>query len=227
MDDIKETQNKLINKLINTGWYQNLRYFVNSSDMEDVLLDLYDQREGNKRFSPSLDNIFRPFVLCHYQEVKVVFLVQEPYMDPTLNNGLAISIEGPINYSPEFNAFQKELFKQVPQPCAASGDLTCWARKGVFLYNTTLTCRVMLPERHKKLWAPFTSTVVDMLNRLDDLIIVVFGESSFEEDFTNATHKILKVEALPKEHGGEWDSQNIFLRVNEELVNKNIEPIIW
>ena len=150
---ITEIQDKLFDKLEGSGWDRALRFFIRSSDFYDVILSLQKERGENKRFTPGINEIFRCFQLCPLPELKVIFVVTEPWQDATANNGLALSHNFGLLIKPEFRALYEELKRTVPTNILTDGDLTDWARQGVLLLNTTPTVRIGYPNSHKKIWA--------------------------------------------------------------------------
>lgn len=221
--EIRELRNALFDKLVGTGWENGLRFFVKTSDFDDIIEFLIYQVEEGRRFTPPLKDWFRPFQLCHFDQLKVVFLVPEPYQDPSLNTGLAIESKEIPRVSIEFYRLRQDLNKQYPD--FIGSDLSKWATQGVFLYNTSITSQILKSGAHKKIWAPFTSYLINMLNK-KDLIFVIFGETGFESQLTT-NHHIIKVKTLPDHPDKTWSAENLFTRVNEQLKLKNKSQIIW
>ena len=46
----------------------------------------------------------------------------------------------------------------------SNGDLTSWARQGVFLLNAALTVRQRSPGSHQRLWRNFIRLVIQYVN---------------------------------------------------------------
>lgn len=72
-----EVKNKLIEKLRPSGWAQELRGFLQSSDFDRVLQLLYEDRAAGKRFTPTLKQVFRAFEACPVDKLKVVVIGQD------------------------------------------------------------------------------------------------------------------------------------------------------
>lgn len=220
-------QAKLCDKLIGSGWDKALRFFVQGSDFYDILLWLAEEKRENRRWTPSLNDIFVPFQSCRFDEVKVIFLCPEPWTDPTINNGMAISINTHPKSQIPFKAFYEELSSTIPDhKLGDTSNLMSWAKQGVLLMNTSITTRVGSPGRHNKIWNPFTNYVLDVLNRRQDIVWVFFGENEYWESVDNVTHTKFKVDLLPEDRRLEWKT-NIFRKCNEELKIKNKKLINW
>lgn len=219
--EIIELREKLFNKLIGTGWDNELRFFIKSSEFDNILFKLIMEVEDGFRFTPSLNDIFKSFELCSFENLKVVFVCREPYADPTLNDGLALSNKGVNKTIPmEFYRLKEELIKQVPNHTIKEANLEDWASQGVLLLNQSLTTRITSPNRHMKIWEPFLNYLMEILSR-KDLIFVFIGKHPFDDI------EGFNLSALPDTYHSKWESDNLFLNINKKLVEKNLSLIIW
>lgn len=219
---IKEIRRQLFNKLASTGWDEKLRFFINSNEFDSILTYLHNEVQEGRRFTPPLSDLFTPFQLCHLNILKVVFIVQEPWLNPIINDGLALSIkEGERTGIWPWYQFNKQLKQYVPTT-QIIGSLELWANQGVLLLNETFTCQVMKSEKHKKIWEPFVNHVFEIISQ-ENLLFVFFGRS----EFINMVENKIIIEKLPEERGVVWNSENIWEKVNDFLDKKNITKIIW
>eukprot|EP00070_Physeter_catodon_P036974 XP_028343868.1 uncharacterized protein LOC114485948 [Physeter catodon] len=69
---------------------------------------------------------------------------------------------------------------------AQHGDLTDWAKQGVFLMNTVLTVRENSPLSHKNAgWERFTDKVVNIINtRCDGAVFLLWGKPAQKKSST-------------------------------------------
>lgn len=219
--EIKELREKLFAKLAGTGWQDKLRFFIQSSEFDDILLKLMLEVEDGYRITPGLNGIFKPFELCSFDKLKVVFLAQEPYLDPTLNDGLALSNTGSNKSIPmQFYRMKEELLLQVPNTMIKEANLSSWAEQGVLLLNQSFTTRISSPNRHKDIWQPFLYYIMEILAQ-KDLIFVFIGNHDFDDV------EGINLPALPDAYHTKWNSDNLFLKINEKLVDKKLSKIIW
>ncbi len=105
--------------------------------------------------------IFHAFEACHFDEVKVVIIGQDPYHGAGQAHGLCFSVREGVKPPPSlvniFKEIQTDLGKQIP----SSGNLEHWAKQGVLLLNATLTVRASAPGSHQnKGWEIFTDEVI-------------------------------------------------------------------
>ena len=102
--------------------------------------------------------IFNAFDTTPFNEVRVVILGQDPYHGPGQAHGLCFSVNDGIPFPPSLQNIFKEIQAETGAPIPQSGNLTRWARQGVFLLNTcerlpsstradTLSSRALTPAR--------------------------------------------------------------------------------
>lgn len=220
---ITPIQTSLYTQLLGTGWDEKLRIFLYSLEMEDILLSLKTEVEYGKRFTPPLKQILTPFILCPLNSTKVVILAKEPWDDPTLNDGLALSHTNHLRHRFESIALSEELEKVGYS--MVSGDLSSWAKQGVLMLNTTLTTQVLNQGKHFEIWRPFIYRILEILRTKSDLVWLIMGENPYRDQITS--ENVFEVASLPNVRNLAWDSQGVFLRINETLRQKNISEISW
>jgi uracil-DNA glycosylase len=115
-------------------WYQPLKPEFDKPYMQNIgkLLTLRSEQLEPKG---GLKSIFRAYELCQRFETKVVILGQDPYPGGQAN-GLAFS-------SSKMTASLKVIFDSLEKVYGIrreDPDLTDWAKKGVLLLNSSLTC---------------------------------------------------------------------------------------
>ena len=71
--------------------------------------------------------IFNAFNQCPYEEVKVVWLGQDPYHSPGQEHGLSFSVPEGITHPPSLINIFKELESDVGIAYHQSGNLKRWA----------------------------------------------------------------------------------------------------
>ena len=117
-------------------------------------------------------------------------------------------------------------------PIPASGNLTHWAKQGVFLLNASLTVRAGEPMSHAKIgWAEFTDTVIRKISDIKEhVVFLLWGKFAQEKRvlIDESKHLILKA-AHPSPlsaHAGFLGCRH-FSKANQFLVSKGIDPIDW
>ena len=93
--------------------------------------------------------------------VRVVILGQDPYHEPGQANGLAFSVKPGVKLPPSLRNILTELQADCGVTPPESGDLTAWARQGVFLLNSSLSVEAGKAASHQAFgWQTFTDAAV-------------------------------------------------------------------
>lgn len=218
----KEIRNALFDKLP-ADWQDQLRFFIKSSDFDDILTKLeLEVREG-RRFTPGLKDIFKPFILCPVSNVKVVFLTPSPNPDPSINTGLGIDSNSIPRVSIGYFRFRAEMMKQYPNVLC---NLSRLAEQGCLFLNSSLTTQILNGKSHQHIWSPFILNVFRILDGLPGVIWVSIGEE-FLTNRLNEKHFKIKLKRLPVTREESWDSENLFLKINEQLKFQNKSELFW
>lgn len=147
-------------------------YFTNLSKQ------IAAQRASGIVIYPPKTEIFSAFKLTPFDQVKVVVLGQDPYHGPNQAHGLAFSVNQGGALPPSLQNIYKELATDIPGfKIPQHGDLSAWARQGVFLLNTVLTVQKGRAHSHADLgWEQFSDEVIASLNaQRENLVFLLWG----------------------------------------------------
>lgn len=195
------------------------------------LINFVKQEYKEHTCYPKGKNIFKAFELTPYDQVKVVLLGQDPYHGEGQAMGLCFSVPNGIVYPPSLRNIIIEL-KNDTGIELKSGDLTPWAKQGVFLLNATLTVRAHQAGSHqKKGWETFTDSVIHKISEEKEHVVFILWGSYAQQKINlidTRKHFIIKsVHPSPlSAHRGFFGSRPFSL-TNEYLTSKKIEPIQW
>ena len=163
-------------------------YFIN-------LMNFINQEYSLKKVNPEKENIFKAFQLTEVQNIKVVILGQDPYPTNDFATGLAFSVKETSKLPKSLQNIFKELENDLGIK-KENGDLTSWAKNGVLLLNTILTCIEGRPLSHRNIgWEILTDNVLKYLNTLDQKIcFILWGNDAIKKAslLNNPTHLIIK-----------------------------------
>ena len=110
---------------------------------------------------PPEEDRFAAFTLTPPQHVRAVILGQDPYHEPGQANGLAFSVKPGVKLPPSLRNILTELQADCGVTPTESGDLTAWARQGVFLLNSSLSVEAGKAASHQAFgWQTFTAAAV-------------------------------------------------------------------
>lgn len=181
---------------------------------------------------PDMYDIFNALKLTPYSEVKAVILGQDPYHEPKQAHGLAFSVQDGVEPPPSLKNIYKELNTDLGLPIPTTGDLTCWAKQGVLLLNTSLTVRRGQANSHRgRGWEIFTDRVISLLNeREKPLVFILWGANARAKTslITNPRHLIL-TSAHPSPlsaYNGFFGCRH-FSKCNQFLRENGISEIDW
>ena len=225
--DLSEIKDKLIQRLSISGWSSKLRGFIMSRDFDKNQETLYNEREAGKRFTPPLKHVFSAFELCPLDQLKVVIIGQDPYPQLGVADGMAFSCG--ITQKPQpslknvFEAIEETVYQGYPT--YQDPDLTRWAKQGVLLLNTALTCQVDKVGSHYDIWQDFIMYTLDMLSLTNSgLVFILLGAKAQElESVIGPNHYVLKAShpASAAYTKTVWDCKDVFNESNKIIENVN------
>lgn len=157
------------------SWQEPLKIITKSARFKYLIESL--KKEYSKcDVCPDIDDVFNAFKYCHYEDLKVVIIGQDPYHDlirlapirTTRATGLAFGNDkDTLLLSPSLKNIIKELEDDLNIPNAEALDITLksWAEQGVLLLNTALTVEKGKPESHLHIWEGFAEIVVKHISK--------------------------------------------------------------
>ena len=218
--DIHESWKPLLNEEFNKPYFKNLVTFVKSEYKSYTCFP-----PGNK--------IFSAFNHCHFDDVKVVIIGQDPYHDVGQANGLCFSVNDGIQHPPSLINIFKEIETDLGIPYPKSGNLERWANQGILLLNATLTVRAHQAGSHQnKGWESFTDAVIRKIsvNKTNIVFLLWGGFAKQKIKLINSyTHHIL-TSGHPSPlsaNRGYWFGNKHFSKTNALLKQLNKQEIVW
>lgn len=201
----------------------NKPYFIS-------LQKFLEEEYRNYTIYPKAENIFNSLNLTKFNDVKVVILGQDPYHGVGEAMGLSFSVNDGVKRPPSLLNIYKELYDDLGIPISNSGNLSKWARQGVFLLNSILTVEKDKPLSHRKYnWELFTDAVIRKINEKDVPVVFILwgsyarGKKKF---ITNPIHLVIEsVHPSPFSCYNGFFGSRPFSRTNSFLVSKKISPI--
>ncbi|MDY5345014.1 MAG: uracil-DNA glycosylase [Eubacteriales bacterium] len=180
---------------------------------------------------PPMNDIFNALKLTPYEKVKVVILGQDPYHEKGQAEGLCFSVPKGVKTPPSLVNIFKEI-KDDLNIDNTSPELSCWAKQGVLLLNTSLTVREGQANSHSgKGWEILTDAIIKKLNdRKQPIVFLLWGANARSKAafITNKNHLVLSA-AHPSPlsaYNGFFGCKH-FSKTNEFLIKNGIEPIDW
>lgn len=149
-----------------------------------TLNSIYLKIKDEKYLSPNIQDVFKAFYLCPYNDLKVVMIGQDPYPQKDVATGIAFGNFGNTSeedLSPSLQVIKEAAINYEVNRNAYYFDnsLEDWCKQGVLLLNSSLTCRLGQPNSHSLLWRPFISKFLNNLSICHPgLIYVLFGSTA-------------------------------------------------
>ena len=197
------------------------------------LVDFVNSEYKTHTCFPPENQIFNAFNHCHFDDVKVVIIGQDPYHDNGQANGLCFSVNDGISHPPSLKNIFKELESNLEVPYPKNGNLMRWANQGVLLLNATLTVRAHDAGSHqKKGWEIFTDSVINIISdRKENIVFLLWGGYAKKKVklIDVKKHKVLTAghPSPLSANRGYWFGNKNFFETNKWLTNKALQPIEW
>lgn len=216
---------------IEASWKAALANQFDQAYFAALVQYLKKEKMAGKKIYPPGPLIFNAFAQTPFEEVKVVILGQDPYHNPGEAMGLSFSVPRGVRVPPSLKNIYKELHADLNIPPAQHGDLSHWAKQGVFLLNSMLTVEHKKAGSHRKVgWQNFTDAVIRQLSReREGLVFMLWGNfaRSKKELIDPNQHLILEAaHPSPLARGAYFGSAH-FSKANAYLSGQGKQPINW
>lgn len=217
---------------IHESWQPYLADEFNKPYFLDLINFVKSEYKNNTCFPPG-GQIFNAFNQCHFDNVKVVIIGQDPYHGHGQANGLCFSVNDGVNHPPSLKNIFKEIESTLDIPYPESGNLMRWANQGILLLNATLTVRAHEAGSHqKKGWEIFTDSVIKIISDHKEHVVFLlwggFAKKKIKLIDDHKHHVLTSGHPSPlSANRGYWFGNNNFLYVNAHFENKGLEPINW
>ncbi|WP_159019959.1 uracil-DNA glycosylase [Algibacter sp. L3A6] len=217
--EIHESWKPYLEAEFKKDYYKNLKTFVSKEYKESTCF-------------PPEEAIFNAFNYCHFNDVKVVIIGQDPYHDHGQANGLCFSVADGVKHPPSLINIFKEIETDLSIPYPESGNLERWAKQGVLLLNATLTVRAHEAASHQKQgWETFTDAVIKTVsdNKENVIFLLWGGFAKKKAKLIDASKHLILTSGHPSPlsaNRGYWFGNQHFSKVNQEfktLGNKTLE----
>lgn len=220
-----------MNVRIEESWRQTL------CDQWDVpyfktLTDFVRGEYARTTIFPPASRIFAAFDACPFDDVKVVILGQDPYHGPGQANGLCFSVNPGVPFPPSLINIFKEVTTDTGAPMPADGDLSRWARQGVFMLNSVLTVEQGHAASHaSRGWETLTDAAIKALSdRRENIVFMLWGNYAINKGKLIDRNKHLVLTSVHPSplsaHRGFFGNHHFSL-ANAYLQSHNITPIQW
>ena len=185
---------------------------------------------------PSIRNVFKAFELCPYRELKAVFIGQDPYSQKGVATGILFGNKPDVpedKLSPSLQVIKEAVINyEIPHyGLRFDNTLESWARQGILMINSALTCNLNQVGPNVMIWRPFITKLLKNLSENDTAIIyVLFGKQAqtLRPYINDKTNHIIEVEH-PAYFARTKTKMpySVFIKVNSMVKNLTGVPFVW
>lgn len=135
-----------------------------------------------QKCEPAYNNIFRVFNITPYDDLCMVWLLQDPYPQINVSTGIALGnkiTKGEL--SPSLQVIKEAVIDfEIPHNLVTfDPTLEEWSKQGILLLNSALTVEVNKPNSHSIIWRDFIKSLLKNLSVLNPgLIYVLWGSEA-------------------------------------------------
>lgn len=197
------------------------------------LIKFVQQEYQTQECFPPVEQIFNAFEYCHFSNLKVVIIGQDPYHGEKQANGLCFSVSDGVSHPPSLKNIFKEIESDLYISSPESGNLERWAKQGVLLLNATLTVRSHGPGSHQNMgWETFTDAVINTISKeKDNVVFLLWGGFAKKKLklIDDRKHHILKSghPSPLSANRGCWFGNKHFSKSNFLLEQAGLKSIDW
>ena len=187
---------------------------------------------SGKTVYPPPKLVFNAFTHCPFENVKVVILGQDPYINAGEAQGLSFSVPDGVRIPPSLRNIYKEIKDDLGIEVPESGNLERWADQGVLLLNATLTVEAGQSASHQGWgWEQFTDTVIQKISdEKEHVVFMLWGAyaKSKASLIDSSKHLVLQSpHPSPFSADKGFFGNKHFSKCNAYLTQQDIKPINW
>lgn len=202
------------------------------SDYFKNLIQFIESEEKHTTIFPPRSLYFNAFKLCHFKDIKVVLIGQDPYHGAGQANGLCFGVNDQVPLPPSLRNIFKEIQDDIGTPIPTSGDMSRWAIQGILLLNTILTVREGKPGSHRQQgWEIFTDYVIHLISQYhNNIVFLLWGAHALKKKnlIDPGKHYILESpHPSPLSAYRGFFGNKHFSKTNEYLKKYHKKEIIW
>ena len=216
---------------IEASWKEALKDEFDRPYFETLATFLKDEKGAGKTIYPPGPLIFNAFEMTPFEEVKVVILGQDPYHNPGEAMGLSFSVPRGVRVPPSLQNIYKELKSDLGFAIPTHGDLTHWAKQGVFLLNAMLTVEHGKAASHQTIgWQTFTDAAIRKLSeKREGITFMLWGNfAKRKKEFINLDkHNVLEAAHPSPLAGNAFQGCKHFSKANTYLRVDGKKEIDW
>ncbi|VEG81906.1 uracil-DNA glycosylase [Wolinella succinogenes] len=216
---------------IEPSWKEVLKEEFTKPYFDSIRESYLQAKSSGAILYPPAPLLFNAFNLTPFDQVKAVILGQDPYHAPHQAMGLCFSVPKGVALPASLRNVYKELERDLGIPPAKHGDLTSWAKQGVFMLNAILSVEQGKAGSHQKFgWQTFTDAAISALSRKKKgVVFLLWGNFAREKRvlIDSTKHTILESAHPSPLAGNRYFGNGHFSKTNEILKVQGEREILW
>ena len=167
-------------------WREPLKTYLAGNQFKSVY-NFVKSEYNTQTIFPPRELIFNAFKHVSWNDLRVVIVGQDPYINKGEAMGLCFSIPKGVKVPPSLRNIYKALDAdknvKFSMPNPIHGDLRASASQGVLLLNAILTVRSGTSNSHqKKGWEQFTDEVIKQIDsKKEGVVFMLWGSKAQEK----------------------------------------------
>jgi|694.fasta_scaffold133461_3 uracil-DNA glycosylase len=216
---------------LETDWKNDSNFMKIINKYSDEIQESLIKESTKYTIYPPNNLIFNAFNQFNSDDLRVIIIGQDPYINENEAMGLSFSIPNGTKIPPSLKNILKEIELEYGKSCDT--DLTKWAKQGVLLLNKSLTVRQGSSNSHKMIWYTFTDDLIQYFaNYYENIVYILWGNDaqSIEKYIDINNNFVLKaVHPSPLAQTGnkKFIGCNHFKQCNEYLIKNSYNAIKW
>lgn len=225
--------------LFSEGWHPKIQPLIEGELTDNIYKFLKSESSRGKIICPESKNTYRAFEETPYEELKVVWIGQDPYpfywREQMTADGIAFSCAITKRLQPSleelYKGMESDLCNGLNLRMIKEFDLSYLCKQGIMLLNSALTVEKEKPGSHFEIWKPWMRYLIEeiLVPYNPGLIYVLCGKQAqlLEGSIDPLNNHILKVEhpASAAHQFRSWNHDHIFTKINRLLKEYyNYEP---
>lgn len=166
------------------------------------VMNMLSKEYLSKSVCPNQTDVFKAFKLCPFEDLKVVFLGQDPYPQKGVATGILFGNKKEVleeDLSPSLKIIKEAVINfEIPHNnIIFDQTLENWAKQGILMINSALTVEMNKIGSHVMLWRPFISKLLKNLSESScSIVYVLFGKQAetFNPYINKKFNHVLKIE---------------------------------
>jgi uracil-DNA glycosylase len=222
---------QITNVQIEESWKEALKEEFQKPYFLEIKSFLVKAKKEGKIIYPPGPLIFNAFNSTPLDKLRVVILGQDPYHGHGQAMGLSFSVPKNIAVPASLKNIYKELNRDLGIAIPKHGDLTNWAKQGVFLLNAMLSVEHGRASSHKNIgWQTFTDAVIKTISdRCGGVVFLLWGNFAKNKKglIDEMKHYVLESVHPSPLAGNGFQGCGHFSKTNELLKKQGKKIIDW